>query len=73
MSGFSDEGNEVSFEDFGEFGDFQAADGELTPTGSSWTLASTASLSSDESDDSRTEMAESEDDRTQPPKRSIFQ
>jgi len=40
--------DEASFEGFGDFGDFQAADGELTPTGGSWSFASSgdASLSS---------------------------
>ena len=39
-SSFSDE--DSSFESFGDFGDFQAAeehDGELTPTSGSWTFA----------------------------------
>ena len=42
--------DEASFENFGDFGDFQTADGELTPTGGSWSFASDASISS-ESDD----------------------
>ncbi|KAL0576562.1 sporulation-induced protein [Marasmius crinis-equi] len=41
--------DESSFESFGDFGDFQSADelqdGELTPTGGSWTFASDSSLS----------------------------
>lgn len=35
-----------SFEGFGDFGDFQSGDGELTPTGGSWTFASDASFGS---------------------------
>jgi len=74
-SGYSDDVNEVSFEDFGEFGDFQGGDGELTPTGSSWTLASTASLSSGsddaDGDEIRTEKLEADDERTQPPKTTM--
>lgn len=43
--------DDASFEGFGDFGEFQAADGELTPTGGSWSFASAsdASLSSNSS------------------------
>ena len=41
--------DDASFEGFGDFGEFQGADGELTPTGGSWSFASDASLSSNSS------------------------
>ncbi|KAL0946479.1 hypothetical protein HGRIS_012696 [Hohenbuehelia grisea] len=40
---FSEEMEDASYEAFGDFGDFQAASGELTPTGGSWTFASDSS------------------------------
>lgn len=45
--------DDASFDGFGDFGDFQGADGELTPTGGSWSFASAsdASLSSNSSID----------------------
>lgn len=46
----SEDADDTSFDQFGDFGDFQAADGDLTPTGGSWTFASDNSVSS-ESDD----------------------
>ena len=41
-----------AFDNFGDFGDFQSGDGDLTPTGGSWTFASDASFgsSSDEAE-----------------------
>ncbi|KAK1223099.1 sporulation-induced protein [Marasmius sp. AFHP31] len=48
--------DESSFESFGDFGDFQSADelqdGELTPTGGSWTFASDSSVSDTNSEGS---------------------
>ncbi|KAJ8092425.1 sporulation-induced protein [Marasmius tenuissimus] len=48
--------DESSFESFGDFGDFQTADelqdGELTPTGGSWTFASDSSVSDTNSEGS---------------------
>jgi serine/threonine-protein phosphatase 6 regulatory subunit 3 len=35
-----------AFDNFGDFGDFQSGDGDLTPTGGSWTFASDASFGS---------------------------
>lgn len=52
---FSDDIQEVSFDSFGDFGDFQSAgEGETTPTAGSWTFASGSSHSSpsDEGDGS---------------------
>ena len=39
-----------SFDHFGDFGDFQTGDGDLTPTGGSWTFASDASFGSGSDD-----------------------
>ena len=48
---FSDDIQEVSFDSFGDFGDFQSAgDGETTPTAGSWTFASGSSHSSPSDD-----------------------
>ncbi|EJD02211.1 SAPS-domain-containing protein, partial [Fomitiporia mediterranea MF3/22] len=47
----SEDADEASFENFGDFGEFQTGDGEMTPTGGSWSFASDASISSGGSDD----------------------
>ena len=44
-------GDDSAFEGFGDFGDFQSADGHDTPTGGSWLLASDGSLGSTSSVD----------------------
>lgn len=58
----SEDADDTSFDQFGDFGDFQAADGDLTPTGGSWTFASDTSVSS-ESDE--TEVIQVDAERTQ--------
>ncbi|TDL24973.1 SAPS-domain-containing protein [Rickenella mellea] len=45
-----DDVDEGSFETFAEFGEFHGGEGELTPTGDSWTFASVTSISSGSSD-----------------------
>lgn len=58
----SEDADDTSFDQFGDFGDFQAADSDLTPTGGSWTFASDTSVSS-ESDE--TEVIQVDAERTQ--------
>ena len=54
-SSFSDE--DSSFDSFGDFGDFQAAeDGELTPTSGSWTFANEGGGSVDSTGSSGSEL-----------------
>ena len=51
FSSLSDEMEDSTFDNFGDFGDFQSAsptqDGELTPTAESWSFASDSSASDD--------------------------
>ncbi|KAK0211682.1 SIT4 phosphatase-associated protein-domain-containing protein [Armillaria fumosa] len=51
FSSLSDEMEDSTFDNFGDFGDFQSAsptqDGELTPTAGSWSFASDSSASDD--------------------------
>jgi serine/threonine-protein phosphatase 6 regulatory subunit 3 len=57
FSTFSEDTEDSAFDSFGDFGDFQTAqDGELTPTGGSWTFESGSSASgSDEAVKDRSE------------------
>lgn len=57
LPGAADDVDDGSFETFGDFGDFHSGDGDLTPTGDSWTFASDTSLSSG-SDDAEVDDAE---------------
>jgi serine/threonine-protein phosphatase 6 regulatory subunit 3 len=53
FSTFSEDTEESAFDSFGDFGDFQTAqDGELTPTGGSWTFESGSSASGASEEDS---------------------
>jgi len=58
LTSVSEDSEVPTFEEFADFGDFQVADGELTPTGGSWSMASDASISSGGSDDAEVVDAE---------------
>ena len=64
-----DDGDDASFDNFGDFGDFQTGDGEITPTGGSWSFASDTSISSGSDDVEVIDVTNSPQDfRTEPPK-----
>lgn len=42
---------DASYENFGDFGDFQGGEGDLTPTAGSWSFASDTSISSTSSEE----------------------
>ncbi|KAH8117023.1 SIT4 phosphatase-associated protein-domain-containing protein [Phellopilus nigrolimitatus] len=65
FSSVSEDVDDASFDNFGDFGDFHNGDGELTPTGGSWSFASDTSISSG-SDDAEVIEADRSSDTNSP-------
>ena len=65
FTGSNEDADETSYDDFGDFGEFQTGDGETTPTGGSWSFASDISTSSGSDDTEVVDMTHSpQDSRT---------
>lgn len=64
-----EDADDTSFDNFGDFGEFQTGDGEMTPTGGSWSFASDTSISSGSDDVEVIDVTNSpQEHRTEPPK-----